>query len=118
LCNGTPSGIFPLAASPMTTRERLNRIRKRGVLLALGFAAVAVIAGLLSARSQTAPVVAIIAGALALSSVNLSMWLGHCSKCRKRVGPAFLYRGTPIRISRDFRFCPYCGVSIDQPGEQ
>ena len=98
----------------MTTREHLNRIRKRGLLSAMAFAIIALIVGLASPGTKALPFVIPIGMALTVGSLSVLYFLGHCLACRKRLGPPFAYRAG-FRISPDFRFCPYCGASIDEP---
>jgi hypothetical protein len=39
----------------------------------------------------------------------------RCPSCRGQWGWIAIYSGSPISIRRKLRFCPYCGVSLDDP---
>lgn len=93
----------------MTTREYLNIHRKRALLLALPGISVFV-GGMVFASGAV-----VIGGFMILFSGLLYMaYGGRCLHCGQKLGQMFYQKGGPFwSISRNLRFCPYCGKSID-----
>ena len=97
----------------MSTRDRLNRLRRRAYLsIAISVAVLAVSIPL----SQKYPIfiaLACVAGVVLLAASVLLIFGGRCSNCGYSLARVFYGTGSPIRISPHLRFCPYCGNSID-----
>lgn len=51
------------------------------------------------------------AWALLFGGLFCAQWLVQCPKCWSRLGPL----GASIGLRRTVRFCPYCGVNLDEP---
>lgn len=98
----------------MTTRERVNRDRRRSVLIAIvGF--VMFWGGMTASQAHPAFVVVGLSGfALFGGSILYVMFSGRCVYCQKSVGRLFYQGGgSPLSISADLQFCRYCGRSLD-----
>ena len=102
----------------MTTREHLNRQRRKSSLLHL-------VGTLICAGGMYASVVwdrswAFVGlGGVALSVAGW-LWLrfsGRCFYCQKRlmINGA---EGAPWRVDDDLIYCPYCGTSIDKSTDE
>lgn len=107
----------PFQRGGMTTRERLNRVRRRSFLVAIpGF----IIFAASGAASQSHPAFTggiFLGFALFGGSIVYTLFAGRCVHCRRRLGQIFSQSGggPMLRISPDLKFCPYCGVSLDEP---
>jgi hypothetical protein len=99
----------------MTTRERVNRDRRRGWLIAIvGFVAFA--GGMTASQTQRAFLALGLSGFVVFGASILYMWFsGRCIQCDRPIGRLFYQSGgSPFSISSDLRFCPYCGKSLDE----
>ena len=98
----------------MTTREKLNRVRRRVALLApVGFVMFAA-GGAASQTNQAFIAVALLGFALFAMSIAYPMFTGRCVHCGRLLGLMFSQAGSSFfRIALDLQFCPYCGKSLD-----
>lgn len=97
----------------MTIRDYLNRRKTRISVIALISWAMFFV-GLLSCKK--APILGIIAvvGFIAfLASVLYLIFALRCPNCKSMLGYVTTYCHTMFKISQRFRFCPFCGVNID-----
>jgi hypothetical protein len=125
MADEAPSGHykdFPsrLARKCMTTRERLDRDRRRNFLIAFtgfGMSIVAVVAGLIRPECTREFVVVFFIGlALFGGSFAHPMFSGRCVHCQQPLGKWLieLPSDNPFRVDpHDVQFCPYCGKSLD-----
>jgi len=98
----------------MTTRERLNRERRRAFLIAItGFVMFA--GGMTAGQSHPAFMIVGFSGfALFGGSIIYVLFRGRCVHCQRPLGKLFYQSGTtPFSIASDLQFCPYCGRSLD-----
>ncbi len=97
----------------MTTRERVNRDRRRGFLVAMiGFIMFA--GGMtISERHREFLIVGFSGFALFGGAIIYGLSSGRCVHCQRPVGRLFQQSGSPFAISSDLQFCPYCGKSVD-----
>ena len=96
----------------MTTRQRVNRDRRRGFLIVMiGFI---VFAGGMTAseRHREFMIVGFSGFALFGGPIIYMQFSGRCVHCQRPVGH-LSQSGTPFAISSDLQFCPYCGKSLD-----
>jgi hypothetical protein len=96
----------------MTTRQRVNRDRRRGFLIAMiGFI---MFAGGMTAseRHREFMIVGFSGFVLFGGSIIYMQFSGRCVHCQRPVGH-LSQSGTPFAISSDLQFCPYCGKSLD-----
>jgi len=102
----------------MTIRESLNVRRRRASGLGLvGFCDLA-ISLLVNSSPESPPFSAFVGFALFASSVLYQLFALRCPHCRGNLGGPLSYGGTPLGISRQVRFCLYCGVELDTEGEK
>ena len=98
----------------MTTREQLNKVRRRSFGIAIpGFAlgAVAMVSG-----TQPFLMIGGLSGfAMFMIGTLLMLFAGRCEKCKNRLGRVFSQAGGSLSIPAELRFCPYCGTSLDEP---
>src|SRR5437763_9149048 len=97
----------------MSTRDRLNRLRKRGYLSIAVSVAVLAVSIPLSQKYPIFIALACVAGLVLLAASLLLMFGGRCSNCGYSLGRVFYGTGSLMRISPHLHFCPYCGKSID-----
>jgi hypothetical protein len=101
----------------MTARARINRQIR--FILPVSFVGFGVFSlGIVIWRvtgHQGAPALALVGFAVAWLSV-LGTWLIgiRCPTCRGRLTSLVLQRGS-FRVPPDIQFCPFCGVSLDEP---
>jgi hypothetical protein len=97
----------------MTTRERVNKVRRRSFLI--GMIGFIMFAGGITAseRHREFTIVGFSGFALFGGSIIYMLSSGRCVHCQRPVGRVFQQSGTPFAISSDLQFCPYCGKSID-----
>lgn len=98
----------------MTTRDKLNRVRRRVALLApVGFIMFAA-GGAASQTHQAFIAVAVLGFALFAMSIVYPMVTGRCVHCDRLLGLIFSQAGSSfLRIAPNLQFCPYCGKSLD-----
>ena len=96
----------------MTTRQNLKRCEKKAaVWMGIGMLTAAV--GVFLAHSHTAAGVFLIIGGI-LTVVIGQFWMlyeGRCVHCRRVISDTHHRRS----FGKRFQFCPYCGVSLDEP---
>ena len=98
----------------MTTRQRVNRDRRRAFLIAIiGFAMFA--GGMTASESHRAFIIVGLSGfALFGGSILYVFFSGRCIHCERPLGRLFYQSGgSPFSIASDLQFCPYCGRSLD-----
>jgi hypothetical protein len=100
----------PSDPAPLTTRQRLNRIRRvTGSLIVAGLLGL-----VFGSRSESFAI--FLLSALALGSgLLIRTLLGRCSRCHRRLSRVLSFEGWPWMVSRHIRFCPFCAASIDEP---
>jgi hypothetical protein len=102
----------------MTSRKSLNRGRLLAFLLAApGFIAFAY-GGLHASPAQPTGRDAMLCfGGFALFALGVLVgyFSGRCAHCRRGLGRLFSQTSGPLGITKDLRFCPYCGMSLDEP---
>jgi hypothetical protein len=97
----------------MTIRGRLERVRRRALLLGMSGCFVFG-AGLLGGASDAERLPLAIAGFLAiLTGVILRLFGLRCPRCGGSVGPALAWPPRPARLPPDITRCPLCGVALD-----
>ena len=98
----------------MTTRDRVNRNRRRGFLVAIiGFVMFA--GGMITRESHREFLsVGLLGFALFAGSSIYMLHGGRCVHCQRPLGRVFTETGTIFGISSDLQFCPYCGKSLDE----
>ncbi len=99
----------------MTARERLNhRLRWLAGVMTLGV--VLVVAGVVAVVEIGGPTAAaiVVPGILTLMGVALTgqSFALRCPWCRGNLG-VLLMRSGGFRVSPTVRYCPYCGVHLD-----
>lgn len=98
----------------MTTRQHLNRARRRSSLIAAPGFAMFVIGMSLSEGQGPLKVVGIVGFVLFFIGILLMLFTGKCLSCDQGLGMVFNHGGgPPWKISEELRFCPYCGNSLD-----
>jgi hypothetical protein len=97
----------------MSTRDRLNRLRRRAYLSIAVSVAILAVSIPLSQKYPLFIALACMAGLVFLPASLLLMFGGRCSNCGYSLARVFYGTGSPMRISPHLRFCPYCGTSID-----
>jgi hypothetical protein len=97
----------------MRTRQCVNRALRRGFFgTIIGFAVM--VGGVIASDSHPAFIVVVIIGfALAGASIVYLSFGGRCIHCQRPLSRLFAGSSSPFNISRDLRFCPYCGRSLD-----
>ena len=97
----------------MSLRDAINRRRRKsGMIMMAGFALFA-LGGIASSTNSSF---------IALSLVGFFMFGGgivyqfygiRCPRCGGKIGFALNGFGNPFGVPSQFRFCPFCGVSLD-----
>jgi hypothetical protein len=102
----------------MTIREKLTIQKRRAAILAtLGFALFAGGGFFMGSTHESLMWLIFVGFAMAGTGIVLILSI-HCPKCPGRIGYVLNARiGSPFSVSRDFRFCPFCGVDLDSPLE-
>jgi hypothetical protein len=100
----------------MTTREYLNRARKRSCILAMPGIALFVY-GLNFEKNQDSKFfILLFAFAICIVATLLPYFFCKCLQCRAYLGVlSNQSRSTPWKISDDLHYCPYCSHSLDHP---
>jgi|SRR5882724_2861971 len=98
----------------MTIRDYLRRQKRRsygvlhlGVLTFFGGA----IAGFAGSKMFVFAIFGFVVGGAGM--VYLARV--RCPQCRERIGPILGALGGPFSIPSKLRFCPFCGVELDNP---
>lgn len=105
----------------MTIREYIKRRVRLAMGIGIGSWVLLAIVGPLGAGGyplvqSLLPLFAII-GATGFGGAIISIMFIRCPKCRASLGQT-VAMPTAIRLSgRQINFCPYCGVSLDEPME-
>ena len=100
----------------MTIRDYIKRRARWGFGIAIAAWLVVAISGNMGFRFPGARFVAI-GGAFGFMGAILSFLFIRCPKCRARLGQT-IAMPTALRFSRwspQVNYCPYCGVSLDEP---
>jgi hypothetical protein len=94
----------------MTIRDALNKRKRIAAIISyLGFA-LFITVGLLSTRNEKLAVLIPFAMIPFAGAILYMMWLVRCPRW---IAPIVDYGGSAFSISQKFRFCPVCGVSLD-----
>ena len=98
----------------MTTRENLNRARRRGLYIGgIGFV---LFAGAICADRAYQGNLALLGGLLFTASLLCLTLTGRCVHCGKLLGRMFSTSADSlIKIASALQFCPYCGTPLDDP---
>ena len=97
----------------MSIREKLNAQRWKAQLITLaGFALFGFGGVVASTHKQLWPLPLL--GFLAFFGGSLYQGLGlRCPRCREALGYVIVSSGKFFSVPEKFRFCPYCGTSLD-----
>ncbi|MCU0290517.1 MAG: hypothetical protein MUF10_00790 [Thermoanaerobaculaceae bacterium] len=99
----------------MTIREHFNTRKKRVLTALLACALLAVASAFVSVRYEAVFLLTLACVLTAIVVMYLAVILGfRCPRCRGQWGYLAMYSGGVFSIRKDLRFCPYCGVEIDQ----
>lgn len=101
----------------MTIRESLSR-RKRtaAIIMYVGFVLFGV-AGILSVYNERFAFLIPIALLPSMAAGVYMLYGIRCPHCRGWIASIIAYSGSPFRLSPKLRFCPFCGVSLDDQCE-
>jgi hypothetical protein len=95
----------------VTSREIIKRKKRQlDSFVAAGFALM-VFGVVLTKQNDTFAAIAILGFGLAFAGVMLSFHLIKCPRCGKKLGNTA--RGGLFQLSKEFKYCPFCGVDID-----
>jgi hypothetical protein len=103
----------------MTTREYIKRRVRIALGIGIGSWVLVAIVGPFGAGGNRLvqsllPLFAVI-GAIGFGGAIISIMFIRCPKCRASLGQTVAVP-TAMRLSgRQINFCPYCGVSLDEP---
>ena len=67
---------------------------------------------MLSDISTTLPIFPFAGFAIFAVSMVYLFWRIRCPRCRHLLTPIMSY-GSPLAISKEIKFCPFCGIDID-----
>jgi hypothetical protein len=97
-----------------TIRAVLERRRTTcGILLVVGLV-LFFSGGVAASVTERGLFLALPGFAIVAFSVWYSLYAIRCPKCRGKVGVLLNGAGTTLfQISKNFRFCPFCGVELD-----
>ena len=98
----------------MTMREVLNRKKRTVTLVTWSCFAIFGVSGYLSRRFEPLFPVALVAFGVAFVTILLALFGIRCSRCRGNLGYLVAYSGGPMSVGRAVKYCPYCGVQIDE----
>lgn len=105
----------------MTTREHLNRSRRRSILLTLPGITLfvgSIIVGQHNPGLPPNPAIIFVGFALFAAGLLLGYGGGRCLFCGERLGRVFSRANSAVwKIADDLQFCPFCGTSLDQDGD-
>jgi hypothetical protein len=97
----------------VTLREDLNRrVRKAQIITLCGF--LAFMLGIFVAQAYPSlwPLT-VLAFAVFFGGTLYRMFGVRCPHCSRQIGMAIAQSGGGFSVPRDFRFCPFCGTSLD-----
>ena len=102
----------------MTHRELFNRRKRCFLVVFLLVLAVGVAAGVLAVALQRDSV--FLVSFLCIPALFVVLYVAvmfgvRCPSCGGQWGWIAIYSGGPTSIRRGLEFCPYCGVSLDDP---
>jgi len=101
----------------MTTREHLNKHRKWSLLAVCSVIPIwigAVFPVVFLGKNDPCVPLMIIGFLVSLCGWFAFVLGGRCLQCGQRLNVIFFYRGSLLKISKLFHFCPYCGKSLDE----
>jgi hypothetical protein len=101
----------------MTIREVLNKRKRIAAIISYIGLALFITIGVLSTRDEKLAALIPIAMLPLMGAMVYMLWLVRCPRCRGWIAPIIGYGGSPFSISRKFRFCPVCGVSLDDQSD-
>jgi hypothetical protein len=101
----------------MTIRESLSRRKRTAVIIMyVGFVLFASV-GILSMHNEKLEFLIPIALLPSMAAGVYMLYGIRCPRCRGWIASIIAYGGSPFRVSPKLRFCPFCGVSLDDQCE-
>ncbi len=104
----------------MTMRQKFSRrMRVPFVLMLVGLALLAV--GFVAAAPGGGPEPMVVLPGFALflgASVWLQLFALRCTACFGNCGPVIMQQFSWTKVSEAVKFCPFCGISLDEPTEE
>jgi|SRR5437016_1552392 len=97
----------------MTIREVLNRRKRIAAVIMYTGLALFVAVGILSMRNEKLATLIPLAMVPFMGALLYILYGMRCPRCRGWIASIIAYGGSPFSVSRKLRFCPFCGVSLD-----
>jgi hypothetical protein len=93
----------------------IRDVIKRRVRWFYGAAAAGFVLVMVGVGDKTPVPIELVAWALLFGGTFSAQWLVQCPRCSTRLGQLAATIGFNWTKRRTVRFCPYCGVSLDEP---
>ncbi len=102
----------------MTFREAIDRrIRKVQTLTLIAFAILFASVFLMQAQNRLWPIT-LIAFAAFFAATLYRLYGIRCPHCSGQIGMSITQSGAGFSVPTKFRFCPFCGVALDDQMEE
>ena len=97
----------------MSIRSALNTKKRRlGLIVFLGFGIM--LLGVATSFGSREPPIVFFAGILVVAVALCSGYIiFRCPRCKNLIGYQVMWGGSPFSVSKNFNYCPSCGVNLD-----
>ena len=97
----------------MTVRDELNRRKRKAGIIAYSGLAILIISVLALGGGHGISPFALAGFAVFAGGILYLLWGVRCPTCRGAIGLVTSNLSSPFSISRQVKFCPFCGVVLD-----
>jgi len=97
----------------MSIRSELSRKKRNVLVISYAGFAIIVVGMIFSDKSGNLPLFPFVGFAVFIASILYAFWGIRCPCCSGNFGYVAMYFSSPFAISKKIKYCPFCGVDID-----